>query len=140
VRVRAVLQNEDGALKPGMFGELRVRSAEREAPTLLIPREALIRTGAQNRVVLVLGDGEFKSVAVQPGRIGRSQAEILSGLEAGDRIVSSAQFLIDSESSRTSDFRRMDAAADSMEHGGMDHSEMDHSEMDHSQHQREPQP
>jgi Cu(I)/Ag(I) efflux system membrane fusion protein len=135
VRIRAVLQNEDGALKPGMFGELRVRSAEREAPTLLIPRESLIRTGAQNRVVLVLANGEFKSVQVQPGRIGRTQAEILSGLKAGDRIVSSAQFLIDSESSRTSDFRRMDASADSTGNAGMDHSAMDH-----SQHQMEPQP
>jgi len=108
VRVRAVLQNPDGALKPGMFGALRLRSAQTSAPTLLIPREALIRTGAQNRVVLVLADGQFKSVEVRPGRIGRTQAEILSGLKAGDRIVSSAQFLIDSESSRTSDFRRMD--------------------------------
>jgi Cu(I)/Ag(I) efflux system membrane fusion protein len=108
VRVRAVLQNPDGALKPGMFGELRLRSAQESAPTLLIPREALIRTGAQNRVVLVLADGQFKSVEVQPGRIGNTQAEILSGLAEGDRVVSSAQFLIDSESSRTSDFRRMD--------------------------------
>jgi Cu(I)/Ag(I) efflux system membrane fusion protein len=145
VRVRAVLQNDDGALKPGMFGELRVRSAQRESPTLLIPREALIRTGTQNRVVLVLADGEFKSVAVQPGRIGRTQAEILSGLEAGDRIVSSAQFLIDSESSRTSDFRRMDSSADSIGHARMDpiqmdNSEMDHSEMDHSQHRMERKP
>jgi Cu(I)/Ag(I) efflux system membrane fusion protein len=122
VRVRAVLQNEDGALKPGMFGELRVRSAQHSAPTLLIPREALIRTGAQTRVVLVLADGQFKSVAVQPGRIGRSQAEILSGLEAGDRIVSSAQFLIDSESSRTSDFRRMDPSTEEMNH---DHQHME---------------
>jgi Cu(I)/Ag(I) efflux system membrane fusion protein len=152
VRVRAVLQNPDGALKPGMFGALRLRSAQTSAPTLLIPREALIRTGAQNRVVLVLADGQFKSVEVRPGRIGNTQAEILSGLAAGDRVVSSAQFLIDSESSRTSDFRRMDPAtteADPPEtdHSEMDHSQMDHSQMDHSQmghggmeHDEAPQP
>lgn len=108
VRVRAVLDNEDGALKPGMFGELTIRSVRDSEPTLLIPREALIRTGAQNRVVLALDEGRFKSVTVRPGRIGREQAEILDGLEEGDRIVASAQFLIDSESSKTSDFRRMD--------------------------------
>ncbi len=118
VRVRAVLQNEDGALKPGMFGELRVRAARPDAPALLIPREALIRTGSQNRVVLAFDGGRFKSVAVHPGHIGRDQVEILEGLREGDRVVSSAQFLIDSESSKTSDFLRM-------EHGGhAGHEEM----------------
>ena len=103
-----MLDNEDGALKPGMFGELSIRSVRPSKPTLLIPREALIRTGAQNRVVLALDEGRFKSVAVRPGLIGREQAEILDGLEEGDRIVVSAQFLIDSESSKASEFQRMD--------------------------------
>ncbi len=121
IRVRTEFQNDDGALKPGMFGELSIEPVREEAATLLIPREALIRTGAQNRVVLALDIGRFKSVAVTPGRIGRRQVEILDGLEAGDRIVTSAQFLIDSESSRTSDFRRMDyeqrpAAMPAMDH------------------------
>ena len=132
VRVRAVLQNEDGALKPGMFGELRIRAARAGTPTLLIPREALIRTGSQNRVVLALDEGRFKSVAVKPGHIGRDQVEILEGLEEGDRIVSSAQFLIDSESSKTSDFRRMDHS-EPLNHSEVNHSEMNHSEMDHSE-------
>ena len=134
VRIRAVLQNEDGALKPGMFGELRVRAARQDTPALLIPREALIRTGSQNRVVLALEGGRFKSVAVQPGHIGRDQVEILDGLEEGDRVVSSAQFLIDSESSKTSDFLRMDSGGhtERMDHGEMDHGEMDHGAMNHS--------
>ncbi len=112
VRVRAQLNNDDRALKPGMFGTLTIRPARATAPTLLIPREALIRTGEQNRVVLALDGGRFKSVAVTPGRIGRETVEILAGLDAGDRIVSSAQFLIDSESSKTSDFVRMSPGAD----------------------------
>ncbi len=136
VRVRAVLDNGDGALKPGMFGELGIRSARTSEPTLLIPREALIRTGTRNRVVLALAEGKFKSVAVRPGLIGREQAEILEGLEEGDRIVISAQFLIDSESSKTSDFRRMDYAPDTGEPAMPDdHSGMDHSAMDHAEHQ-----
>lgn len=107
VRVRTQFDNDDGALKPGMFGELSIRAIREEDATLLIPREALIRTGNQNRVVLALGEGRFKSIEVRPGRIGTTQAEVLEGLTAGDRIVVSAQFLIDSESSRTSDFLRM---------------------------------
>jgi Cu(I)/Ag(I) efflux system membrane fusion protein len=132
VRVRAVLQNEDGALKPGMFGELRIRAARKGAPALLIPREALIRTGTQNRVVLALEEGRFRSVAVKPGHIGRYQVEILEGLMEGDRIVSSAQFLIDSESSKTSDFRRMDYTTPNDHSDHSDHSETNDSEMDHS--------
>lgn len=108
VRIRAEFQNEDRALKPGMFGQLKVEAVREAEPTLLIPREALIRTGEQNRVVLALDEGRFKSVQVRPGRIGPRQAEILEGLEEGERIVISAQFLIDSESSKTSDFLRMD--------------------------------
>ncbi|MBV1891936.1 MAG: efflux transporter periplasmic adaptor subunit, partial [Gammaproteobacteria bacterium] len=76
-------------------------------PTLQVSRQALIRTGSQNRVVLALGDGRFKSVAVTLGRVGVSEAEILKGIEAGDRVVSSAHFLLDSESSIDSDFKRM---------------------------------
>ena len=97
---------------------------------MLIPREALIRTGSQSRVVLAKGEGRFKSIAVKVGRIGESQVEILSGLKAGERIVSSAQFLIDSESSKTSDFRRMDHS----QHQDMNDigSDMDRSE--HSEH------
>lgn len=109
LRVRGEFSNDDLALKPGMFGQLSIRSAKTQPPVPLIPREALIRTARQNRVVLALDGGRFKSVAVTPGRIGAGQVEITAGLEAGDRIVSSAQFLIDSESSRTSDFLRMEA-------------------------------
>jgi len=126
VRIRSEIGNDDGALKPGMFGELTIRPARETTPVLLIPREALIRTGEQNRVVLALDGGRFKSVSVTPGRIGRDQVEILEGIEAGDRIVTSAQFLIDSESSKTSDFLRMMPVG-----AGMPPD----SDMDHSAHQ-----
>jgi Cu(I)/Ag(I) efflux system membrane fusion protein len=120
LQVRVRVANPDGALRPGMFARLQIASDPGEQ-ALLVPREALIRTGAQSRVVLALGDGRFKSVAVTPGRVGAEQAEILDGVQAGDRIVTSAQFLIDSESSKTSDFRRMQAAPDDS-HDMHDHS------------------
>jgi Cu(I)/Ag(I) efflux system membrane fusion protein len=142
LQVRIRFDNADKYLRPGMFAQMEIETRSGEE-TLLAPREALIRTGNQSRVVMALGEGRFKSVAVEVGRIAGDQAEIRSGLKAGDRIVTSAQFLIDSESSRSSDFRRMDtgtAPMDHSDHGEMDHSGhggMDHSghaEMDHSGH------
>ena len=110
-QVRVHFHNPDGYLKPGMFAQMRIEAAPMD-DTLLIPREALIRTGSQSRVVLAKGEGRFKSVAVQVGHITDVQAEITSGLNPGDRIVTSAQFLIDSESSKTSDFLRMNHGSD----------------------------
>lgn len=110
-QIRVHFHNPDGYLKPGMFAQMRIETAPMD-DTLLIPRQALIRTGSQSRVVLAKGEGRFKSVAVQVGNINDEQAEIILGLDEGDRIVTSAQFLIDSESSKTSDFRRMNHGSD----------------------------
>ncbi len=107
LQVRVRVANPDHVLRPGMFAQLQIATKPGEQ-RLLVPREALIRTGSQSRLVLALGEGRFKSVAVETGRVGRDQAEILNGIAAGDRIVTSAQFLIDSESSKTSDFQRME--------------------------------
>ena len=104
--VRFSLANHDLSLKPNMYTQVVIDSQSAQS-VLQIPREALIRTGHQDRVVLALGDGQFKSIAVDIGRISDNQVEIISGLAQGDNIVSSAQFLLDSESSKTSDFERM---------------------------------
>lgn len=106
VRVRISFDNAQRELKPNMFAQITIHS-ENEGKTLIIPREALIRTGSQDRVVLALGEGRYKSIAVKAGRINQYYAEILDGLEEGESIVTSAQFLLDSESSKTSDFQRM---------------------------------
>ena len=106
VRLRLRFDNPDEALKPNMFAQVSVH-ADSSEPLLVIPREALIRTGSQDRVVLALGEGSFKSVAVKVGRQDQSIAEILDGLKEGEKVVTSAQFLLDSESSKTSDFKRM---------------------------------
>ncbi|MBN7796475.1 efflux RND transporter periplasmic adaptor subunit [Parahaliea mediterranea] len=130
VRARLRFANPDGLLRPNMFAQVSIHG-EADGEVLVVPREALIRTGRQDRVVLAQGDGRFKSVAVRPGRVGESSVEILEGLAEGDEVVTSAQFLIDSESSKTSDFKRLQAP-DGMDHSAMDHSTMDHGDMDHS--------
>lgn len=108
-RVRLRFANPAALLKPNMFATIAIQ-AKAEDDVLAIPKEAVIRTGAQDRVVLALGEGRFKSVAVELGRLNAEYAAIQSGLKAGERVVISAQFLLDSESSKTSDFRRMDHA------------------------------
>lgn len=138
-RVRLRFSNPDALLKPNMFAKVAIQTSA-DANVLVIPKEAVIRLGDQNRVVLALGEGRFKSVTVALGRIDGEFAEIRSGLSVGERVVTSAQFLLDSESSKTSDFMRMqpasmnDAAIDrsTMNHGERNHREMSHADMNHS--------
>lgn len=65
---------------------------------LVVPREALIRTGTKSVVVTEVGDGHFRPVRVTVGVRSEHWAEILSGLHDGDRVVVSGQFLLDAES------------------------------------------
>ena len=124
--VRIRLNNEDHALKPNMLMNLTiVGSAENES--LSIPRQALIKVGKFDRVVLSLGDGRYQSVPVKKGLegIGSSGAEntlreirrvqIIDGLKEGDLVVTSAQFLIDSESNVDADLLRMEQAQEPKE-------------------------
>lgn len=104
--VRLKFENPDGLLKPNMYAQIRIDSRNQD-PVLSVPSDAVIRTGDQDRVVLALGDGYYKSIAVELGQISRDYTEILSGLTEGESVVTSAQFLLDSESSKTSDFKRL---------------------------------
>ncbi|WP_018691705.1 efflux RND transporter periplasmic adaptor subunit [Algicola sagamiensis] len=106
LRVRLRFDNQDQQLKPNMFAQVVIHASS-ENETLLVPKESVIRTGKQDRVVLALGHGQFKSIAVKIGRVSEQDIEILEGIREGDEIVTSAQFLIDSESSKSSDFKRM---------------------------------
>ena len=134
VPVRLRFQNQDQTLKPNMFAQVTIHS-DQDDSTLLVPNEAVIRNGIQDRVVLALGGGRFKSVEVSVGRRGDNKMEILSGLQVGDTIVTSAQFLLDSESSISSDFKRMDSMPP-MEQSGASSGVMAQTEpeMDHSEH------
>ncbi|MDP2559705.1 efflux RND transporter periplasmic adaptor subunit [Psychrobium sp. 1_MG-2023] len=106
LQLRLRFDNPDLQLKPNMFGNV-VIDTQADATGLMVPKESVIRTGHNNRVVMTSGQGQFKSVAVDLGRVNAGFIEILAGLEEGDEIVTSAQFLIDSESSVNSDFIRM---------------------------------
>jgi Cu(I)/Ag(I) efflux system membrane fusion protein len=106
--VRLRFDNVDRLLKPNMFAQVIIHN-DSEEQTLMVPKEAVIRTGTQNRVVLVMGEGQYKSVAVKLGQVTNKFAQILGGVKEGEQIVVSAQFLLDSESSIHSDFMRMSA-------------------------------
>ena len=131
VTVRLRFDNPDQQLKPNMFAQVSLMS-EAPAPSLLIPREALIRSGSMERVVLALGEGKYRSVRVDAGRESGAQIEILDGLMPGQTVVTSAQFMLDSESSLTADFSRMEFGSQAMGHAGMNHGQMNHEGMDHS--------
>ncbi|CAM3860645.1 MULTISPECIES: efflux RND transporter periplasmic adaptor subunit [Pseudoalteromonas] len=108
LRVRLRFNNQDHQLKPNMFAQVSIHAKASEQQ-LIVPKQAVIRTGSQDRVVVALGEGRFKSVAVELGRSDNNDAVILAGIKADDEVVTSAQFLLDSESSKSSDFKRMQA-------------------------------
>lgn len=107
-RARIVLDNPRHDLAPGMFADLRIAGAP-SAPHPLVPNEAIIATGPETRVIEALGDGQFKPVPVKTGLSADGMTAILSGLHGGERIVTSGQFLIDSEASLSGALQRMEA-------------------------------
>jgi len=107
VKARIRLSQTSAALQPNMFAEVTILGAAASKSALFIPREALIRTGTRNAVVLALGDGRFQPVAVTPGSESDDWVEIRAGIKEGDVVVTSGQFLIDSEASVRASFSRM---------------------------------
>ena len=93
---RIALDNPHGTLAPGMYATVRL-AVTGTTPHPLVPDEALISTGVQNRVILDLGDGRMQPRAVRIGRSADGYTEVLAGLKGGERVVTSGQFLIDSE-------------------------------------------
>ena len=105
-RARIVLDNPDGALNPGMFVQIALKPALGEA-TPVVPDEALIATGEQARVIVADDNNHFHPVVVHTGRSAGGYTQILAGLQAGQRIVVSGQFLIDSEASLSGALERL---------------------------------
>ena len=114
LRIRLRFSNKDKVLMPNMFTQVAIHNNS-DHTVLMLPREAVIRTGEMDRVVLALGEGTFKSVAVKVGRSDDENIEILDGVREGEKVVTSAQFLIDSESNKTSDFKRIYHGTDSIQ-------------------------
>jgi Cu(I)/Ag(I) efflux system membrane fusion protein len=107
LKVRLRFDNPSAELKPNMYTEVTILGKPKVG-ALSIPREALIRTGNSERVILALGEGRFRPAEVVSGMEAGDRTEILSGLTETDEVVVSGQFLIDSESSLTASLERMD--------------------------------
>jgi len=97
ITARIEMANRGGRLRPGMFGRITFGGGSTSA--LLVPTEAVIRTGERDIVMLALPEGRYQPAEVRIGREAGGQTEILAGLREGERIVASGQFLIDSEAS-----------------------------------------
>lgn len=113
VRARIELPNPGGALKPGMYATVDFRGAT-SAAGVLVPSEAVIRTGTRSVVIVDEGEGRFAPIEVEAGRESGDLTEIVRGLAAGTRVVASGQFLIDSEASLRGVLARMNVAAEGM--------------------------
>jgi Cu(I)/Ag(I) efflux system membrane fusion protein len=109
---RIVLANPEGRLAPGMFAEVILR-ASGGTPVPLLPTEALIATGSDSRVIVMHSDGAFEPVRVRTGRSDGTLIEILDGLRGGEQVVTSGQFLIDSEASLSGALQRLGTPASS---------------------------
>lgn len=97
LKVRIELPNPQGRLRAGMFAQVRFAGDDREV--LAVPSDAVIRTGQRSLVYIVNAPGRFEPVEVRIGREVGDKLEVLQGLQAGQQVVVSGQFLIDSEAS-----------------------------------------
>lgn len=106
LKVRLKFDNPDEVLKPNMFAHVQIYSSPQEN-ALVVPREAVIRDGNNERVILAQGQGKFSQRTIKTGIESEGWIEIVEGLNDEDEVVVSAQFLIDSEASLKASFQRM---------------------------------
>ena len=97
LKARLSLDNRDGMLRPGMYGQVDV-ATRKGVGVLMVPSEAVINTGEVSYVFIARGDGRYEPRRVWTGRGDGDKVTVLRGLAAGDTVVASASFLIDSES------------------------------------------
>jgi Cu(I)/Ag(I) efflux system membrane fusion protein len=122
IRARVELKNPGTRLVPGMFATVNFAPSAREN-VLTVPTEAVIATGKRSIVMVAEGEGKFAPVEVQTGIESNGKTEIRKGLQAGQKVVVSGQFLLDSESSLRGSINRMsEAPPESEEQQGAIHS------------------
>ncbi len=126
IKVRLAFDNPELLLKPEMFAEVVIKS-DKLVDTVVIPSEAVIRSGQSERVFVVRAPGKFEPVIVKLGIQSAGQVAVLEGIEEGDEVVVSAQFLVDSESSLREATAKM-MEVDETEPAGS--AEMDDMDMD----------
>jgi len=147
VQVRLEFDNSDLSLKPGMFANVTLY-VDPQPDAVVVPSEAIVRSGSREQVFVVREPGKFEPREVTLGVSAEGLTQILSGVEAGERVVTSSQFLIDSESklreatakmmaamagsddSMDSDMNGMDMEDMSMDDMGMDDFDMSDMEME----------
>jgi len=106
LKARLRFPNPDEALKPNMYANVKIFGSPKN-DIVVIPIEALIRTGREERVVIARGEGRFESRPVKAGIESGEWVEIMEGVEPGENVVVSGQFLIDSEASLKASMMRM---------------------------------
>lgn len=109
VKVRLAFDNRTGELRPEMFGEVVLHGAPHEG--LWIPLDAVIDSGTDKLVFVASDAGKFQPRKVQLGAADESRAEVVAGLELGERVVTRANFLVDSESRLRASLAELSAPA-----------------------------
>ena len=120
IEVRVALPNPRGRLRPGMTAQVRIEGPDAR-PALIVPMEAVIRTGTRT-MVIVANDAGYAPTEVTLGHQSGDSVEIRSGLSEGQRVVASGQFLIDSEASLSGAFDRLQASSNAPEAATMLHT------------------
>jgi len=148
-KVRLVFDNRELLLRPNMFSEVVIR-ADSQPDAVVIPSEAVIRSGQETQVFVVRDAGKFEPRIVKLGIESEGRVAVLEGVEAGDEVVTSAQFLLDSESKlREATAKMMEnlneaktasemMSSEAMDHEDMNHEGMNHEGMSHDSHMMEP--
>jgi Cu(I)/Ag(I) efflux system membrane fusion protein len=115
VKVRLTFPNPTGDLRPEMFGDVVLKIAPHDG--LVVPEDAVMSSGTSRVVFVAQGDGKFVPREVELGRTDGKLAEVVRGLEAGERVVTRANFLVDSESRLRASLNSM--AAPKLDHAGV---------------------
>jgi len=144
-KVRLVFDNVERLLRPDMFAEVSIQS-DTLKNAVVIPSEAVIRSGDRTQVFIVRGPGKFEPRTVKLGFESNGRVAVLDGVDAGEEVVTSAQFLVDSESKLREATAKMmealkspkngqEADQESIQKAMSNHEEMNQSDMemiDHS--------
>lgn len=110
VVIRIAFDNADGDLKPDMFANIEINTSQ-DAEGLIIPSEAVIHSGEKQLVFVTEGEGRFSPRRITTGvHLPEGRVQVLTGLAAGDDVVVSGQFLLDSESRLKEAIQKMMAA------------------------------
>jgi Cu(I)/Ag(I) efflux system membrane fusion protein len=125
VKVRFSVQNRNHKLRPGMIANVTVHGGPRRE-TVMVPGEAVIRTGSRDVVIVEEAGGRFRAQEVALGLDSGDEVEVREGLSAGERVVVSGQFLIDSEANLKGAINRLNAVQNRGETRGVQASAIEH--------------